>query len=70
MPKVSGVELIEKVRAACMALPVIMATGISSEEEFTRHPWLQVAATLLKPYTAVEFLETVKTALARPLEKY
>jgi len=68
MPKVSGVELIEKVRAARMVLPVIMATGTLPEEEFTRCPWLQPAATLIKPYTPTEFLGTVKKVLAsRPI---
>jgi DNA-binding response OmpR family regulator len=61
MPKVSGLEL----RAAGMALRVIMATGTPSEEEFTRCLGLQLAATLIKPYTPVEFLETVKKVLVR-----
>lgn len=63
MPKVSGVELIEKVRAAGMALPVIMATGALPREEFTRHPWLTPAATLLKPFSLVELLATVQAVL-------
>ena len=63
MPKMSGVELIKKLHAARVALPVILATGSLPKEEFTRHPWLQPAATLLKPYTAVEFLGTVKNVL-------
>jgi len=63
MPKVSGVELLKKLRGARMALPVIMATGTLPEEEFTRYPWLQPAATLLKPYTAEEMLRMVKKVL-------
>jgi DNA-binding response OmpR family regulator len=63
MPKVSGIELIGKVHAAKMALPVIMATGTVPELEFIRRPWLQPAALLVKPYTATEFLGTVKTVL-------
>jgi DNA-binding response OmpR family regulator len=63
MPAMSGVELIKKLHAARVALPVIMATGSSPKEEFTRYPWLQPAATLLKPYTVVEFLGTVKNVL-------
>jgi len=59
MPLVSGVELIGKVRAAQMALPVIMATGIAPEHEFARNPQIQPNAVLIKPYTAVEFLRTV-----------
>jgi two-component system response regulator QseB len=63
MPKLTGVGLLKKLRAARMALPVIMATGILPEHEFTRYPWLQPAATLLKPYTADELLGTVRNIL-------
>ena len=63
MPKVSGVELLEKLRAARMALPVIMATGALPEQEFSQQPWLQPAATLLKPYTTEEMLGTVREVL-------
>jgi CheY-like chemotaxis protein len=63
MPKMSGLELIKKVRAAGMALPVIMATGAELEEDFTRHPRLRPAATLLKPYTISKLLETVRGVL-------
>jgi DNA-binding response OmpR family regulator len=63
MPKVTGLELIQKVRAAGMALPVIMATGVLPEEAFTRSPWLQPAATLIKPYTLAEFLGVVENVL-------
>jgi two-component system alkaline phosphatase synthesis response regulator PhoP len=63
MPKVTGLELIEKVRSAGMALPVIMATGALPEESFTLSPWLQPAATVIKPYTCAEFLGAVKNVL-------
>ena len=63
MPKVTGVELLKKVRAGRMELPVIMATGTLPEAEFARHPWLQPAATLLKPYTTEAFLKAVTTVL-------
>ena len=32
-------------------------------EELNRHPWLQLAATLLKPFTGDELLGTVKKVL-------
>jgi two-component system alkaline phosphatase synthesis response regulator PhoP len=67
MPKVSGVELIMKVHAARMVLPVIMATGAAPEQEFIRRPWLQPDALLLKPYTASEFLRVVKIVLCGDL---
>ena len=63
MPKVTGVELLKKLRAARLALPVIMATGALPTQEFARYPWLEPAATLLKPYTAAELLRTVKKVL-------
>jgi two-component system alkaline phosphatase synthesis response regulator PhoP len=63
MPKVSGADLLKKLHAARMALPVIMATGTLSHDEFTQHPEIQPAAVLLKPYTVVELLGTVKNVL-------
>lgn len=64
MPRVTGVELIKKVRGARMELPVIMATGTLPEEEFARNPWLRPHATLLKPYTIGEMLRAVKEVLS------
>ena len=63
MPKVSGVELVRKVRSAHMALPVILASGAMPAEELNRHPGLQLAATLLKPFTGFELLGAVKEVL-------
>jgi DNA-binding response OmpR family regulator len=63
MPRLTGVELLKKLYANRMALPVIMATGEFPTEEFTRYPWLQPAATLLKPYTIAELLEMVRVVL-------
>ena len=63
MPRVSGVELLKKLRGARMALPAIMATGALPKEELTRYPWLQPAATLLKPYTVENLLGTVREVL-------
>jgi DNA-binding response OmpR family regulator len=62
MPKVSGVELFKKLRAAHMALPVIMATG-KLPDVLTRCSWAYPAVMLLKPYTSTEFLETVQEVL-------
>jgi DNA-binding response OmpR family regulator len=63
MPKLSGVDLLKKLHAARMALPVLMVTGNFPTLEFTRHPWLQPAATLLKPYTFEELLGKVREVL-------
>ena len=66
MPKITGVELLKKVHATKMALPVIMATGTIPEEEFERHPVIKPAVTLLKPYTLQEFLSAVRKVLKAP----
>jgi DNA-binding response OmpR family regulator len=63
MPKVSGVELLKKIRVTGMTLPVIMSTGTLPDEKFERHGWLQPFAMLLKPYSLVELLGTVKAVL-------
>jgi DNA-binding response OmpR family regulator len=63
MPKLTGVELLKKLRFARMALPVIMATGTLPTHEFARSPWLKPAATLLKPFTIEKLLGTVKDVL-------
>ncbi len=63
MPKLSGVELVKKLRVAGMALPIIMVSGTMPTEELKEHAWLQIYATLPKPCDIVEFLKTVKEVL-------
>ena len=63
MPKVSGIELLKKLQAAGVVLPVIMATGALPKEEFAQYPWLQPGTILLKPYTIAELLGMVKKVL-------
>lgn len=64
MPELTGVELIKRLRAARMALPVIMATGTLPKEELTQNACLQSVTTLLKPYTVTELLGAVKEVLS------
>jgi len=66
MPKVTGIELVKKIHSARLALPVIMATGAVPQQEFGRHPWLQINAVLLKPYTPDELLGAVREVLFAP----
>jgi DNA-binding response OmpR family regulator len=63
MPKLSGVELVKKLRSAHMKLPVVLASAALPTEELNQNPWLQFAATLLKPFTIDELLQTVKEVL-------
>ncbi len=64
MPGLTGLALVKKLRAARMALPVIMATGrIPPENLFTRYHWLQPVVTLIKPYSVEQLLGTVQAVL-------
>ncbi len=63
MPKVTGLELVRKLRAARMALPVILVSGVMPTEELDRHPGVRIEATLLKPFTMARLLETVQEVL-------
>ena len=63
MPKLSGVELVKKVRSVGMTLPVVLASSAIPTEELERNPWLQLAATLEKPFSRGQLLETVREVL-------
>ena len=63
MPKLTGVELVEQLRAAHMELPVILVTGASPAKEMARNPRLRLAAILLKPVWSDQLLETVREVL-------
>ena len=63
MPRVTGLDLIKKLRSEEMQLSVILASGTVPTEEVSRYPWLQLDAMLLKPYAAEEMLAAVKMVL-------
>ncbi|MBI3849958.1 MAG: response regulator [Verrucomicrobia bacterium] len=63
MPRLSGLELVAKLRSAHMTVPVILASGLLDAEELSKHQWLQLAATLSKPFATDELLDAVKEAL-------
>jgi DNA-binding response OmpR family regulator len=63
MPSLTGVELVKMLRAARMAVPVVMAAGRLPTHELTRNPSLQLAATLSKPFGVHALLDTVKHVL-------
>lgn len=60
MPKVSGVELVKKLRSAHMTLPVVLVSGTIPMEAMNRNSSLQLAAMLVKPFTMDELLVTVE----------
>jgi DNA-binding response OmpR family regulator len=63
LPKITGVKLVRKLRAARMALPVVLIAGRLPARELARNPPLRLAATLLKPLAAAALLYTVKIVL-------
>jgi len=63
MPGLTGIELVKKLRAANMDLPVIMATGKLPARELAKNPSLQLAALLPKPFSFHELLEAVRNVL-------
>ena len=63
MPRVTGMELIKKLRSEDMTLLVILASGTVPVEELSRHPWLQLDAMLPKPFTTAQLLDTVNKVL-------
>lgn len=63
MPKVSGVALLDRLRDARMAIPVILVSGLMPKAELERRPQRRPESTLLMPYTAEMFLWTVEEVL-------
>jgi CheY-like chemotaxis protein len=63
MPRMTGIELIEKLRYTRLPLPVIMATNQLPTLEFERKPWLRPDATLQRPFSNDDLLAAVKKVL-------
>ena len=63
MPRMTGVEMIEKLRSARMTVPVIMATGFMPIFLFARKPWLEPDAALTIPFSDNDLLAAVKRIL-------
>jgi DNA-binding NtrC family response regulator len=63
MPKMSGVELVKMLRSAQMTLLVVIASGSIPIEALNGDSSLQLAATLLKPFTVDQLLGTVEKVL-------
>ena len=63
MPRMTGIELIEKLRSASRAVPVIMTTSRLPTHEFERKPWLKPDAMLERPFSNDTLLAVVKGIL-------
>ena len=65
MPKMTGVEMIEKLRSSSMTVPVIMATGTMPNFEFARKPWLTPDVALIIPFSDDELLAAIQNILRK-----
>jgi CheY-like chemotaxis protein len=66
MPKLSGVELVEKLRSSPLwELPVIMASATPPPDTKRLH----LAAILFKPFSSDRLLQTVEEVLADPMQE-
>jgi DNA-binding response OmpR family regulator len=63
MPRMTGMEMIAKIRSAFMTVPVIMATGALPTDMITRNPWLKPDALLERPFSNDDLVATVKKIL-------
>ena len=63
MPKVTGVELVNKLHAAGTKLEVVLLTGEFPDDQFNRYPWLKNIVILTKPLANSEIVSVVKKIL-------
>jgi DNA-binding response OmpR family regulator len=63
MPRVTGMELIQKLRSENIRLRVIMASGTVPVEELIRQPQMRLDAILAKPFAIAELLAVVRKVL-------
>jgi DNA-binding response OmpR family regulator len=63
--KVTGVDLLRKIYAACIVLPTILAAGTLPPRQFVERASLQIEAALPKPYHFEDLLIMVKNVLRK-----
>ena len=63
MPGLTGLKLIERIRAAGLKLPVIVVSGSFSAEEARNHPELHIDQVFPKPFNPSELVKAVQLAL-------
>ena len=63
MPRLAGVNLIERIRSEGMSLPVIIASGTFPVERVRSDPQLQIAGALTKPFGIPQLLDSVHLVL-------
>ena len=65
MPKLSGDEVLDGIRAIRPEVPVILSSGFSAQEAAARFGGREVAGFLQKPYRVSELSERIREALGR-----
>lgn len=63
MPNMTGVELLNKLHGCGLGLPTLMVTSEVPWDEFQKHPWIEPADVLSKPYTIRQLVEKVRKIL-------
>jgi CheY-like chemotaxis protein len=63
MPRMTGIELIEKLRSSNQPVPVIMATGLLPIFELNRKPWLKLDAAMTIPFSNEDLLAAIEKVL-------
>jgi DNA-binding NtrC family response regulator len=63
MPGLCGLDLVARMRAIGMTLPIIINSGCLGLGEASEHPDLDLAVVLHKPFDLTEVLDTVKRIL-------
>ena len=63
MPRLTGLQLVEKVSTAGLSMPIIIASGSLSPSELARQASSRAAAWLPKPFSPGELLKAVARVL-------
>jgi CheY-like chemotaxis protein len=63
MPRMTGMEMIAKLRSVTMSTPVILATGTFPTNIISHNPWLKPDAALKRPCSNDDLVATVKKIL-------
>lgn len=66
MPRLTGLELIARLRLTGSPLPIIVTSAISHSVEGPEHSWLGLAACLQKPFELQDLLTIISEIFARP----
>lgn len=66
MPRLCGLDLVMRMRAAGMRLPVVLSSGSLDLTQASECPCLDLAAVLIKPFGIGELMDIVKRVLPLP----